>query len=153
MTLPLLMPALVSAFLIAFTLSFDEFAIASFLAGTQPTWPVYLFAQLRVPSQLPQLIAVSSVVLIASRCSWCSPPRSAAGSPSAGTGANCGPRHEPARVGARPEAAQIRGNVTIPDTATISTATAIPAAVMRTARYLKRCAIATRNSTVASSTV
>jgi spermidine/putrescine transport system permease protein len=65
-TFPLLVPALVSAFLIAFTLSFDEYAIASFLAGTEPTWPVYLFAQLRVPSQLPQLLAVSSVVLVAS---------------------------------------------------------------------------------------
>lgn len=65
-TFPLLLPALMSAFLIAFTLSFDEFAIASFLAGTQQTWPVYLFAQLRVPSLLPQLIAVSSVVFIAS---------------------------------------------------------------------------------------
>ncbi len=64
--LPLLMPALVSAFMIAFTLSFDEYAIASFLAGETPTWPVYLFAQLRVPSQLPQLLAVSSVVLLAS---------------------------------------------------------------------------------------
>jgi len=65
-TLPLLTPALVSAFMIAFTLSFDEYAIASFLAGETPTWPVYLFAQLRVPSQLPQLLAVSSVVLVAS---------------------------------------------------------------------------------------
>jgi len=65
-TLPLLLPALISSFLIAFTLSFDEFAIASFLAGTQPTWPVYLFAQLRVPSQLPQLVAVASVILIGS---------------------------------------------------------------------------------------
>ena len=65
-TLPLLAPALVSAFLIAFTLSFDEFAIASFLAGTQATWPVYLFGQLRVPSQLPQLVAVSSVIFFAS---------------------------------------------------------------------------------------
>ncbi len=65
-TLPLLLPALISSFLIAFTLSFDEFAIASFLAGTQPTWPVYLFAQLRVPSQLPQLVAVASVILLGS---------------------------------------------------------------------------------------
>jgi spermidine/putrescine transport system permease protein len=65
-TLPLLAPALFSAFLIAFTLSFDEFAIASFLVGTDPTWPVYLFGQLRVPSQLPTLIAVSSVILFAS---------------------------------------------------------------------------------------
>jgi spermidine/putrescine transport system permease protein len=60
------MPAVVASFLVAFTLSFDEFAIASFLAGESPTWPVYLFAQLRVPSQLPQLLAVSSVVLVVS---------------------------------------------------------------------------------------
>ena len=65
-TLPLLAPALFSAFLIAFTLSFDEFAIASFVAGREPTWPVYLFSQLRVPSQLPELIAVSSVILFMS---------------------------------------------------------------------------------------
>jgi spermidine/putrescine transport system permease protein len=65
-TLPLLMPALVAAFLISFTLSFDEYAIASFLAGTEPTWPVYLFAQLRIPRLLPQLIAVSSIILVAS---------------------------------------------------------------------------------------
>ena len=65
-TFPLLMPALVSAFLIAFTLSFDEYAIASFLAGSQATWPVFLFAQLRVPSQLPELVAVSSVILVIS---------------------------------------------------------------------------------------
>jgi spermidine/putrescine transport system permease protein len=65
-TLPLLLPALVSSFLIAFTLSFDEFAIASFLAGPSPTWPVFLFAQLRVPSQLPVMVAVSSLILVAS---------------------------------------------------------------------------------------
>lgn len=65
-TLPLLTPALFSAFLIAFTLSFDEYAIASFLSGTQATWPVFLFGQLRVPSQLPQLVAVSSIIFFAS---------------------------------------------------------------------------------------
>jgi spermidine/putrescine transport system permease protein len=65
-TFPLLLPALVSAFLIAFTISFDEYAIASFLTGDTPTWPVYLFAQLRVPSRLPVLVAVSSMVLLAS---------------------------------------------------------------------------------------
>jgi spermidine/putrescine transport system permease protein len=65
-TFPLLFPALLSAFLIALTLSFDEYAIASFLAGTDSTWPVFLFGQLRVPSQLPQLVAVSSVILVVS---------------------------------------------------------------------------------------
>jgi spermidine/putrescine transport system permease protein len=65
-TFPLLYPALLSAFLIALTLSFDEYAIASFLAGSAPTWPVFLFAQLRVASQLPQLVAVSAVILLTS---------------------------------------------------------------------------------------
>jgi spermidine/putrescine transport system permease protein len=65
-TFPLLLPAIFSAFLIAFTLSFDEYAIASFLVGTDPTWPVFLFAQLRVPSQLPALVAISSMILVAS---------------------------------------------------------------------------------------
>jgi spermidine/putrescine transport system permease protein len=65
-TLPLLMPAIVSSFLIAFTLSFDEYAIAGFLAGEQATWPVYLFSQLRVPILLPQLIAISVVILFVS---------------------------------------------------------------------------------------
>ena len=65
-TFPLLLPAIFSSFLIAFTLSFDEYAIASFLVGTDPTWPVFLFAQLRVPSQLPALVAVSSMILVAS---------------------------------------------------------------------------------------
>jgi spermidine/putrescine transport system permease protein len=65
-TLPLLFPALISAFLIALTLSFDEFAIASFLTGNQPTWPVFLYGQLRVASQLPPLVAVSSMILVAS---------------------------------------------------------------------------------------
>ena len=65
-TAPLLIPALISAFMVSFTLSFDEYAIASFLSGNTPTWPVYLFAQLRVPSQLPQLLAVSTVVFTVS---------------------------------------------------------------------------------------
>jgi len=65
-TFPLLMPALVSAFLIAFTLSFDEYAIASFLAGSQVTWPVFLFGQLRVSTNLPEMVAVSSVILVIS---------------------------------------------------------------------------------------
>jgi ABC-type glycerol-3-phosphate transport system permease component len=39
--LPIIFPAMVSALLTAFTVSFDEFAIALFLAGTEPTFPVY----------------------------------------------------------------------------------------------------------------
>ncbi len=65
-TLPLILPAVVSALLIAFTLSFDEYAIASFVAGSDATYPIYLFSQLRLPALLPQLLAVSVVVLVVS---------------------------------------------------------------------------------------
>jgi spermidine/putrescine transport system permease protein len=62
-TFPLILPAIVSAFLVAFTTSFDEYAVASFLAGTQQTFPIFLYSALRFPSQLPQVIAVAVVVI------------------------------------------------------------------------------------------
>jgi spermidine/putrescine transport system permease protein len=65
-TLPLLAPAVVSAFIICFTLSFDEIVVASFVAGTQTTFPIYLFSQLRLPQSLPQVIAVAVVVMTTS---------------------------------------------------------------------------------------
>jgi spermidine/putrescine transport system permease protein len=66
-TLPLLGPALLSSFLIAFTISFDEFAIASFLAPPgSPTYPVFLYTGARTPALLPEVIAVGSIVIVAS---------------------------------------------------------------------------------------
>jgi spermidine/putrescine transport system permease protein len=65
-TLPLILPAIVSAFLIAFTTSFDEYAVASFVVGTRVTFPIYLYSALRFPNQLPQVIAVAVVVLVLS---------------------------------------------------------------------------------------
>ena len=62
-TLPLILPAVVSAFLIAYTTSFDEYAVASFVVGTRKTFPIYLYSALRFPSQLPQVIAVAVVVI------------------------------------------------------------------------------------------
>jgi spermidine/putrescine transport system permease protein len=62
-TLPLLLPAVVSAFLIAFTTSFDEYAVASFVVGPKVTFPIYLYSALRFPNQLPQVIAVAVVVI------------------------------------------------------------------------------------------
>jgi len=62
-TLPLILPAVVSAFLIAFTTSFDEYAVASFVVGTRVTFPIYLYSALRFPNQLPQVIAVAVVVI------------------------------------------------------------------------------------------
>jgi spermidine/putrescine transport system permease protein len=66
-TFPLLTPSIVSSFLICFITSFDEFAIASFLAPSgRPTYPVFLYAGSRTPGLLPELIAIGSIVIVAS---------------------------------------------------------------------------------------
>ncbi len=65
-TFPLILPALVSAYLVAFVLSFDEIVVASFIAGDSTTFPLYLFSQLRFPTLLPQVIAVACIVMAAS---------------------------------------------------------------------------------------
>jgi spermidine/putrescine transport system permease protein len=65
-TFPLILPAVLSAYLIAFTTSFDEYAVASFVVGTRVTFPIYLYSALRFPDQLPQVIAVAVVVITVS---------------------------------------------------------------------------------------
>jgi spermidine/putrescine transport system permease protein len=62
--IPMITPAMISAWLTAFTVSFDEFALALFLAGTQPTFPVYLYGQLRFASRLPIMIALAVLMMI-----------------------------------------------------------------------------------------
>jgi spermidine/putrescine transport system permease protein len=62
-TFPLLLPALVSAYLVAFVLSFDEIVIAYFVNGQVTTFPLYLFSTLRFPTLLPQVLAVACVVM------------------------------------------------------------------------------------------
>jgi len=63
-TLPIIAPAMLAAWLTAFTVSFDEFALALFLAGTEPTFPVYLFSQLRFANRLPIMIALAVLLMI-----------------------------------------------------------------------------------------
>ena len=63
MTFPLILPAVISAFLVAFTTSFDEYAVASFVAGSTQTFPIYLYSAVRFPYNLPQVIAVAVVVI------------------------------------------------------------------------------------------
>ena len=62
--LPIAGPAIVSAWITAFTVSFDEFALALFLAGRDPTFPVYLYGQLRFATTLPVLIATAVLLMI-----------------------------------------------------------------------------------------
>jgi len=64
--IPIAAPAIASAFITAFTVSFDEFALALFLAGKDPTFPVYLYGQLRFATTLPVLIAAAVLLMAAS---------------------------------------------------------------------------------------
>ena len=61
--LPLVMPGVISSLLIAFTISLDEFIIAFFLAGTEPTLPVYIFSQFRFPQAVPVIMALGTVLV------------------------------------------------------------------------------------------
>jgi spermidine/putrescine transport system permease protein len=65
-TLPLLMPAIVGGALMAFTMSFDEFVITSFVSGQgDTTLPVRIYSMMRFGLK-PEITAVASLVLIAS---------------------------------------------------------------------------------------
>ncbi len=62
-TLPLVMPGIVASLLISFTISLDEFIIAFFLTGTDPTLPVYLWGLLRFPQRLPVVMALGTILV------------------------------------------------------------------------------------------
>jgi spermidine/putrescine transport system permease protein len=65
-TLPMIFPGVLASFLLCFTISFDEFMFAFFLAGTKPTLPIYIYSQVRFPNRLPNVLALSSAILIIS---------------------------------------------------------------------------------------
>ena len=66
-TLPSLRSALVAGALLAFALSFDEIVVTYFTAGTQETLPLWIFGNMRLPNQAPQVnvVAVAMIVLTA----------------------------------------------------------------------------------------
>lgn len=64
--LPLAASAVGSAFTLAFLTSFDEFIVAYFLAGTEPTLPLYIWSQLRFPKSLPVVMALGTLILLVS---------------------------------------------------------------------------------------
>jgi spermidine/putrescine transport system permease protein len=64
-TLPGVMPALLGAMLIAFSISFDEIAVTYLLTGRQNTLPMMLWSILRRQAT-PEVNAVSTLVVVAS---------------------------------------------------------------------------------------
>ena len=65
-TLPMLAPSIISSLLVSFTISLDEFILAFFLSGTEPTLPVYIWGQLRFAAKLPNVLALGSILILAS---------------------------------------------------------------------------------------
>ncbi len=65
-TFPLIVPGVVASLLLTFTISFDEYVLASFLGGSEPTLPIYIYSQLRFPWQLPNVLALATILLFAS---------------------------------------------------------------------------------------
>lgn len=65
-TLPLIAPGIVASLLISFTISLDEFIIAFFLSGAEPTLPVYIWGLLRFPARLPVVMALGTLLVLAS---------------------------------------------------------------------------------------
>ncbi len=70
-TLPLVLPGIVAAALLAFSLSFDDFIITNFTAGTTTTFPMYVWgaAQRGIPPQVnvvgTAMFAVSLALVVA----------------------------------------------------------------------------------------
>ena len=62
-TFPMVFPGILASLLLTFTISFDEFIMAFFLSGTDPTLPMYIWGQLRFPQQFPSILAMASLIL------------------------------------------------------------------------------------------
>jgi spermidine/putrescine transport system permease protein len=65
-TLPMMAPAIISSLLVSFTISLDEFIMAFFLTSSDPTLPVYIWGQLRFAAKLPSVLALGTLLLLAS---------------------------------------------------------------------------------------
>jgi putative spermidine/putrescine transport system permease protein len=61
---PQIATALVAGALLAFALSFDEVIVTVFTAGANFTLPLWIFGQLRLGQQLPEVNAVVTIVIL-----------------------------------------------------------------------------------------
>ena len=63
-TLPLIMPAIISAWLLTFTLSFDDLVIASFVSGPgSSTLPIVIFSKVRL-GVTPEINAIATLMVV-----------------------------------------------------------------------------------------
>ena len=64
-TLPAISTALISGALLAFALSFDEVIVTTFTAGVENTLPIWIFGNIRLGQQLPEVNVVVFLILLA----------------------------------------------------------------------------------------
>jgi spermidine/putrescine transport system permease protein len=65
-TFPMVFPGVLASLLLCFTISVDEFIMAFFLSGTEPTLPIFIYSQLRFPEKLPGVLALGAIILVVS---------------------------------------------------------------------------------------
>ena len=63
-TFPAISTALISGALLAFALSFDEVIVTTFTAGAQNTLPIWIFGNIRIGQQLPEVNVIVFVILL-----------------------------------------------------------------------------------------
>lgn len=67
--IPMMMPGIIAGFLMAVTLSFDDFVITSFFSGNgQPTLPIYIYASIKrgvspVVNALSVILIIGTIIL------------------------------------------------------------------------------------------
>ncbi len=64
-TLPLAMPGIIAAAMLAFSLSFDDFIVSNFTAGQSVTFPLYVYGS-KLKDFPPQLFVVGAVMFLVS---------------------------------------------------------------------------------------
>jgi spermidine/putrescine transport system permease protein len=62
-TLPLVVPGIISSLLICFIISLDDFVLAQFLTGSNPTLPVYIYGLTRFVDALPLVMALGTILV------------------------------------------------------------------------------------------
>lgn len=62
-TLPLISPTLVSCAILSFALSFDEYVVTAFVAGTETTLPMYIWSMMR-RTVTPLINAISTLAMV-----------------------------------------------------------------------------------------
>ena len=65
-TFPIIFPGIVASVLLTFTISFDEFVLAFFLAGSDATLPIHIWSQLRFPEKLPSVLSLGAIIVVVS---------------------------------------------------------------------------------------